>query len=55
MGLMTICNLIAIALLGKYAVRCIADYVAQLRAGKDPAYTRSTIPEIADQTDCWPE
>ena len=54
MAIMTLCNLVAIILLGKYAVRCLDDYVAQRRAGKkDPEYHSSTIPEIADATECW--
>lgn len=53
MALMTICNLAAIALLGKYAVRCLRDYQQQRKAGKDPVYRSSTIPEIADTTPCW--
>jgi AGCS family alanine or glycine:cation symporter len=53
MALMTIVNLIAIAMLGKYAVRCIEDYVRQRREGRDPVYHRSTIPEISDKTECW--
>lgn len=55
MGLMTLCNLLAIILLGKYAVRLLGDYASQRRQGKDPEYHRSTIPEIASETDCWPE
>ncbi|MCD8386074.1 MAG: alanine:cation symporter family protein [Bacteroidales bacterium] len=53
MALMTICNLCAIALLGKYAIRCMKDYQKQKRAGKDPEYFSSTIPEIAEDTPCW--
>ena len=54
MAVMTLCNLAAIILLGKYAVRCLDDYVAQRRAGrKEPEYRSSTIPEIADETECW--
>lgn len=53
MALMTICNLAAIALLGKYAVRCLRDYQAQRKAGKDPVYYSDYIPEIADKTPCW--
>jgi AGCS family alanine or glycine:cation symporter len=53
MALMTIVNLIAIAMLGKYAVRCIEDYVRQRREGRDPVYHRSIIPEISDKTECW--
>lgn len=55
MALMTLINLIALAFLGRYAVRCLADYRRQLRKGVDPVYRRSTIPEIASETECWPE
>lgn len=53
MALMTICNLVAIAMLGKYAVICLKDYQRQLRMGKDPVYHASTIPEIEADTQCW--
>lgn len=53
MGLMTLCNLLAIFLLGKYAVRLLKDYTSQLREGKNPVYHRDTIPEIEDETECW--
>lgn len=53
MALMTICNLVAIAMLGKYAVICLKDYKAQLKAGKDPVYHSHTIPEIEADTPCW--
>ena len=54
MFIMTVCNLVAIILLGKYAIRCLEDYVAQRRSGrKDPEYHSSVIPEIADETECW--
>lgn len=53
MALMTLCNLAAILMLGKYAVRLMQDYRKQLREGKDPVYRSSTIPEIADETECW--
>lgn len=55
MGLMTICNLIALMFLGKYAVRCFYDYTDQLKLGVNPVYRRSTIPEIASKTECWPD
>lgn len=55
MAIMTICNLIAIILLGKYAVRCLDDYNRQRKEGVDPQYRSSTIPEIADSTECWDE
>ena len=53
MAIMTICNLIAIIFLGKYAMRCLDDYRAQRKAGRNPQYHADTIPEIADETECW--
>jgi AGCS family alanine or glycine:cation symporter len=54
MGLMTICNLIAIVLLGKYAFRLLEDYRAQKRQGiKDPVFTKDKMPDIADDLQCW--
>ncbi len=53
MALMTLCNLAAIVLLGKYAVALLHDYRRQLRAGHDPVYHSSTIPEIAPETEAW--
>ncbi len=53
MVIMTVCNLIAILLLGKWALRLLEDYRAQRKAGLDPVYKASTCPEIADETECW--
>ena len=53
MVIMTVCNLIAILLLGKYAIRLLDDYRKQLKSGKEPVYSSDTIPEIADETECW--
>jgi AGCS family alanine or glycine:cation symporter len=54
MGLMTICNLIAIVLLGKYAFRLLEDYRAQKRAGiTDPVFSKDKMPDIADDLECW--
>ena len=53
MVIMTVCNLIAILLLGKYAISLLKDYRCQLKAGKEPVYTADVIPEIADETECW--
>ncbi len=53
MALMTLCNLGAIVILGRYAVILMKDYHRQLRAGQDPVYHSSTIPEIASETECW--
>ena len=53
MVIMTVVNLTSVFLLGKYAIRLLEDYKAQLRQGKDPEYHSSTIPEISDVTECW--
>ena len=54
MGLMTICNLIAIVLLGKYAFRLLEDYRAQKRQGVvDPVFTKDKMPDISDDLECW--
>jgi AGCS family alanine or glycine:cation symporter len=54
MGLMTICNLIAIVLLGKYAFRLLEDYRSQKKQGiVDPVFTKDKMPDIADDLQCW--
>ncbi len=53
MALMTLCNIAAIALLGKYAIILLRDYCRQLKEGKNPVYHSSVISEIADETECW--
>lgn len=54
MGLMTICNLIAIVLLGKYAFRLLEDYREQKRQGiTDPTFSKEKMPDIADDLQCW--
>ena len=50
MGLMTICNLIAILFLGKYAFRLLDDYLEQKRKGiKSPVFTKDKMKDI----ECW--
>lgn len=53
MALMTLCNIVAIVLLGRFAKRCLEDYQAQRKRGLDPIYHKNTIPEIAEKTECW--
>lgn len=54
MALITICNLIAIVSLGKYAFRLLDDYRHQKRSGvKSPVFRRETMPDIADDIECW--
>lgn len=54
MSLMTLCNLGAILLLGKYAVVLLRDYCVQRRQGKNPVYYSDTLPQIQSQTPSWP-
>lgn len=54
MALITICNLVAIITLGKYAFRLLDDYRQQKRSGvKSPVFRRETMPDIADDIECW--
>lgn len=54
MGLMTICNLVAIVLLGRYAFRLLQDYHDQKRRGiTNPTFTKDKMPDIARDLDCW--
>ena len=54
MGFMTICNLIAIVLLGKYAFRLLEDYRMQKRNGiKNPVFTKDKMKDIEDDLECW--
>ena len=54
MGLMTICNLIAITLLGKYAFRLLEDYRDQKRRGiKNPVFTKDKMKDIQQDIECW--
>jgi AGCS family alanine or glycine:cation symporter len=54
MGLMTICNLIAISLLSRQAFLLLNDYRAQKKQGiKDPVFDKNSIPELTDKAECW--
>ena len=54
MALVTICNLIAIITLGKYAFRLLDDYRQQKRADvKSPVFKRETMPDIEKDIECW--
>lgn len=55
MALMTLCNLGAIVALSPYVRRLLADFRASTRAGRDPQYHRSVIPELDDITTAWPK
>lgn len=54
MGLMTICNLIAISLLGRQAFLLLNDYISQKRKGiASPVFDKNNIPELKDKAECW--
>lgn len=55
MGLMTICNLVAITLLGKKAFLLLKDYRSQKARGvKEPQFCKGKIPEFKDEDiECW--
>lgn len=54
MGLMTICNLIAIAILSRQAFLLLDHYLAQKRKGiKSPVYRKEDIPELEEEAECW--
>ena len=54
MGFMTICNLIAITLLGKNAFRLLEDYRIQKRNGvKNPVFTKDRKKDIENDLECW--
>lgn len=52
MGFMAIINLIAILLLGKWALACLKDYTRQRDEGKDPVFVASSIPGLP-KVECW--
>ncbi len=54
MAIMGFINLVAILLLGKYAIAALKDYRSQRKAGNlSPVFHASTIPEISDKLVCW--
>lgn len=53
MGLMTLCNLIAIILLFPRVLTLLDDYRSQRKEGRDPQFRRSTMKDIADNIEAW--
>jgi AGCS family alanine or glycine:cation symporter len=54
MGLLTLCNLVALVFLCKYVFKLLDNYRDQKRRGiKDPVFHRSDLPEVADDLDAW--
>ena len=52
MGGMTLINMPVILIMSKYAVRCLNDYTAQRRQGKEPVFRAEDI-DLPHQVDCW--
>ena len=52
MGFMAIINLVAILLLGKWALKALDNYTAQRKAGVDPVFVADEI-EGLPATECW--
>ena len=52
MGFMAIINLVAILLLGKWALAALDDYTRQRKAGKDPVFLASSVPGMP-ACECW--
>ena len=52
MGAMTLINMPVIALMSKYAVRCLNDYTRQRKAGLQPIFRAKDI-DLPHEVDCW--
>lgn len=54
MAILTLCNLVAIVLLGKYAFKLLADYRTQKKSGiKSPTFKKSLFPKLKNDIDAW--
>lgn len=54
MGLMTICNLVAVVMLGKKALWLLEDYRAKKSRGEDPNFEADELPEdMRSNIECW--
>ncbi len=53
MALMTLCNVAALFVLGKWALVCLEDYKIQRKRGLDPVFYAGTIPELGDSISAW--
>lgn len=52
MGCMAFVNIVAIVLLGKWALKAFDDYKVQKKAGKNPVFLAESIPDLPP-TECW--
>lgn len=53
MGLMTLCNVVSMALLVKPVVLLLKDYEKQKKQNKDPFFRKEDIPELKGDITCW--
>ncbi|MDE6277704.1 MAG: alanine:cation symporter family protein [Muribaculaceae bacterium] len=53
MALMTLCNVAALFVLGKWALICLEDYKIQKKRGIDPTFHSTTIPELGKAIEVW--
>lgn len=54
MALVTLCNLIALAFLSKYAFKLLDNYRDQRRRGiKNPVFHRDDLPDVMNDLDSW--
>lgn len=55
MALMTLCNLVAIVMLGRRVIILLNDYLRQRREGKDPVFRLETVKDKfdTDGIECW--
>jgi AGCS family alanine or glycine:cation symporter len=52
-GLMVVCNIPTIAILGGVAVKALDDYTKQKKEGKAPHFKAANIGLSEDKVDCW--
>jgi AGCS family alanine or glycine:cation symporter len=54
MGLMTICNLIAIVLLSRQALWLLSDYISKKKRGVNPTFHKEEMPQnLRHDIECW--
>ena len=51
-GLMVVCNIPSIVILGGVACKCLKDYTDQKKAGKNPVFKAASI-GLEGKVDCW--
>ena len=52
-GLMVVCNIPTIAIIGGFAIKALKDYSSQLKQGLTPVFKASNIGLRDDEVDWW--